>query len=201
MIFSLAVWTMVIAVFFRAAVFFANKVFLPTPVRSQPSIDLPADFLKETSTIEAPAIEASAIKISTETNPFAKPAGTASVSVNTDSNPYAAPQSYGTPAKSGSATKFAIPEPNFGKACGIVLLHFLASGVINVMFSMAPIEPMFGIISLIAVGFIAAMLIYAAMLPTTLGKAAVVYLFQLLLMIVVAGGLIGLFAVILAFTG
>ena len=159
------------AVFLRGGVWLANKVFSPVPRPLQPPIDLPSDFLEE----EKP----------TSGNPFAKPMGSTSVRTTTDSNPYAAPQSYGSLAKVPNTTPKAIPEPNFGKACGINFILFLIAFGFN--FVVASLGGLIAaqIIGLIF-GFFVAVLIYGAMLPTTPGKAAVVYLFQLLLIFAVA---------------
>jgi len=97
----------------------------------------------------------------------------------TDINPYAAPQNYGSPVKANGTIGLAIPEPSFGKACGIVFLHSFALLVINILFGMmglgAPIDSLVGIL----VGFVLAVFLYGAMLPTTPGRAAVIYLFQI----------------------
>jgi len=68
-----------------------------------------------------------AIKLSDKEQPVGETFINASVAKN--ANPYAAPAS--PSAKLSQVNTAAIPEPNMGKACGIVLVHALIAGMIN----------------------------------------------------------------------
>lgn len=175
MILLLVVTTLTAATLLRAAISLTNNAFNRLPSDSkQPKLDTTTNLSPDS---ENPANE----------NPFAKPPGAESIETSSDSNPYAAPTKYGTPAIANTATTDVIPVPKYSKACMIVLFHGLTAGFINSMVkstaaSVSGGEPQI-FLSLI-VGFMVAIILYRWMLSTTVGKAAVIYIFQVLLLCV-----------------
>ena len=110
------------------------------------------------------------------------------VPVVKDSTPYSAPaSSLATPSQ---ITTTAIPEPSMGKACGIVLVQALVSGLVNFVLALLlqNIGPTGEGVVLLA-SFLVAVAIYSAMLPTTFGKASLVYVFQILIAVAIAIGI------------
>lgn len=105
--------------------------------------------------------------------------------VTKDLNPYSAPASYAAPLNPLSTT--VVPEPGRVKACGIVLAHVLNSGLIHIVF--------IRLMATLLVGFLVAPILYRFLLPTTFGKAAIVYVFQVLIALVIGIGL-GTFALL-----
>jgi hypothetical protein len=106
------------------------------------------------------------------------------------SNPYATP---GTVTIEGdlSGGVDPIPEPTFGSACGIVLatgiLTFVVAFVVNFLGSAGMVDPLLLQAISQVIGFGIAIIVNKSMLPTSLGRAALVYLMQIVLAIVVAG--------------
>lgn len=103
-----------------------------------------------------------------------------------ESNPFATPMTR-TIAVDPSVG-YGIPEPTFGRACLIVFVNGLVAFGIGIILGFVgaavggqvPIRLVSQIL-----GIVVAIVVYQAMLPTTLGRAALVWLFQLLIVIAV----------------
>lgn len=100
-----------------------------------------------------------------------------------ESNPFATPMTR-TIAVDSSAG-YGIPEPTFGRACLIVFVNGLVAFGIGIVLGFLGVAAGAGpgeirLISQI-LGIVVAILVYQAMLPTTIGRAALVWLFQLLI--------------------
>jgi len=101
-----------------------------------------------------------------------------------NSNPYASPASYTAPPR--DVVTYAIPEPAFGKATGIVLIQSLVAGVINFVAAVLLERHVDGSIIFVAilfVNFLVASIVYTLMLPTSYGKAVLVCMFQALVIL------------------
>lgn len=184
---GLAIGALIGGVLLRAAIALANKVFKPERLTSDTQRPLEAnlgnryesqpnfDSLGDQQLNDTPV----------SSNPYAGPSNQNSSNTPSDSNPYTAPINYGTPAKAARRnTKLAIPEPAYSHACGITLVQGLVSSLINfVVLGVAPME--IGPILSIGTGFVVAVFVYGLMLPTTAGKAVVIYLFQILIVIAI----------------
>ena len=124
------------------------------------------------------------------------PAGTEPSSEVIDvSNPYSSPSQ---PSQTVETLVGAIPEPGFGRACLIVLIASIIGFVINFLVGFqGNVLPQAAVMSLtLLVGFLVSTLIYKWMLPTTLPRAALVYLFQILIILAIAlmiGGILLVF--------
>jgi len=102
-----------------------------------------------------------------------------------DGNPFASPTT-STPRQfeaPGQIVTQAVPQPNFGRALTITLLHTLIGFGINTAFAIA-LGDSYSLVQ-IAVGAVVATILYSQMLPTTAGRALLVYFFQLLIMIAI----------------
>ena len=103
------------------------------------------------------------------------------------SNPYGV-GSYGV--ASGGSYEDAIPEPSFGKACGIVLANlvvgFVAGLFVGFAIAAAGLPAALAGVVNFGVGFGISVLLYQAMLPTTTGRAAFVGVCQYLIMLLIA---------------
>jgi len=100
-----------------------------------------------------------------------------------ESNPFATPttRTIAVDASVGNG----IPEPTFGRACLIVFVNGLVAFGIGIILGFIGVAAGMGqgeirLVSQI-LGIVVAIVVYQAMLPTTLGRAALVWLFQLLI--------------------
>jgi hypothetical protein len=109
-----------------------------------------------------------------------------------------------------------VPEPEILKAMGIVLVIGLVNAAVNFCLSLGlggaggagprarGADPtgglLAGLISL-PIDFLIGSALLSAMLPTTFGKAALVYLIQLALSLVIIGGIVLLFLLAILVTG
>jgi len=152
---ALGIYSVLGAVFLRAAVAVCNKL-LPAA---------PSEVLPELAPVEKPQ---------TELAPVAQ-----QVAQETD-NPYATPQA--TEVLAAPAAALAIPEPSYGKACGIcaiaVVLNFMALGGLGMFVGTSgqggfATEWLVGLIVLVGAFFIFTGLL-KVMLPTSLGRSALV---------------------------
>jgi len=171
------------ALLLRAAVSLANKVLGPVGPPAMPESGLPisSDGFKPQASDESP--------FAIQTQMPAEPS-------DLDGNPFATPAVAATGAiPSAPGTRNAIKEPDFGKAMGIVFLSGVATGILNFLFGLISsevrVEPILVIPLNLVLGVLITIFIYAGMLPTTFGKAALVYLFYVLIAIAVAGGIFG----------
>ena len=105
----------------------------------------------------------------------------------------------------GVRQRTAIPEPDFGRAC---LIALVATGIGFVLNLVAGIVS--GIVGLpqflvsllnLVIGYVVAAKVYESMLPTTFGRASLVYVFQVLITIVIAVGIVGLIVAVGAVAG
>lgn len=104
-----------------------------------------------------------------------------------ESNPFAAPLTR-TIAVDPSVG-YGIPQPTFGRACLIVFVHGLVwfgiGTVAGLLEGVAGIgEDEIQLVSLV-LGIAVAIFVYQVMLPTTIDRAALVWLFQLLIIIAI----------------
>ncbi len=104
-----------------------------------------------------------------------------------ESNPFATPMTR-TIAVDPSAG-YGIPEPTFGRACLIVFVNGLVAFGIGIILGFLGVAAGVGqgeirLLSQI-LGIVVAIVVYQAMLPTTIGRAALVWLFQLLIVFAV----------------
>ena len=161
------------AVFLRASISLANKVFSP-----------------EVSGYRPP--------------PRQLPSDNISSAMPDPSNPYAAPSTPMAPAYGGTFRP-AIPEPSFGKAMGIVAVAGIVGGVINIVIGLvlqgSPELALVGGFANLLVGFLVSSTVYSMMLPTSFGRAALVYLFTILIVIAIAVVVGGMFLGIGLLTG
>ena len=161
--------SLLVTVVLRAAVFLANKFLKPKPVASQrQQIDLPADFLAEQKPAEA---RSRSVDMASNTNPYAtlRNANSTKTKKANKAN------------KANKAKLLAIPEPSFGRAWAITCVQSVAILVVVALFCQAPISRLVVSVGGIVFGFVITMLVYASMLPTTGGRAVVVFVLQLLL--------------------
>lgn len=104
-----------------------------------------------------------------------------------ESNPFATPMTR-TIAVDPSVG-FGIPEPTFGRACLIVFVNGLVAFGIGIVLGL--IGGGVGVgqreIQVVAqfLGIVVSIVVYQAMLPTTIGRAALVWLFQLLIILAI----------------
>jgi len=133
-----------------------------------------------------------AIELSDKEQPVGETFINAPVAKN--ANPYAAPAS--PSAKLSQANTAAIPEPNMGKACGIVLVHALIAGMINFFVYLLLQDSLAASLANLILGFLLATSVYSAMLPTTFGRAALVYVFQMLIALAIGIGIAAIVYVI-----
>jgi hypothetical protein len=105
-----------------------------------------------------------------------------------ESNPFAQPMTR-TIAVDPSVGS-GIPEPTFGRACLIVFVNGLVAFGLGIVMGLiggnAGADQ--GTIRLLSqiLGIVVAIVVYQAMLPTTIGRAALVWLFQLLIIFAIA---------------
>ena len=181
---GLVIASLISGVFLRAAVALANKVFVPDPANLRQ--EFPPSQERETEPNFDSLVDLEPDAVPPNSNPFAGSNTPTSTKSSTNNNPYAAPTHYGSPQTKASLTaKLAIPEPTYGHACGISFVQGLVSNALNfALLLVAPIQ--LAPFASIGLTFVVATFVYGLMLPTSAPRAFVIYLFQILIMIVVA---------------
>lgn len=184
------------AVLLRAAVSLANKVLgpvaIPNSAGTGPAI-APPGIEPQTSQPNTPA-SGNPFAIQTESGALPSSQGTTPAG-----NPYATPAVASTSAiPSGPPTRTAIKEPGFGLAIGTVFVSGLVTGVLNFLIGFASreagLDPLIGGVCSFLIGILITIAIYAGMLSTSFGKAALVYLFYVLIAVAIG---IGIAAIVL----
>lgn len=151
--------SVMLAVLLRASISISNKILPPS-----------TSHFEETRTEFSP--------------PPSTPTSTPNIAPD-DGNPFASPTT-STPRQfeaPGQIVTHAVPQPNFGRALTITLLYTLIGFGINTAFAIA-LGDSYSLVQ-IAVGAVVATLLYSKMLPTTAGRALLVYFFQMLIMIAI----------------
>ncbi|MBL8811720.1 MAG: hypothetical protein JNM43_16240 [Planctomycetaceae bacterium] len=99
-----------------------------------------------------------------------------------ESNPFAVPQVQTIAADVSLGT--GVPTPDFGRACLIVFVNGLANFAVGVVLGLVMGGGEARILSqLLGIGV--SIFVYQNMLPTTLGRAALVWLFQFLIVVAI----------------
>ena len=116
-------------------------------------------------------------------------------------NPYASPAVNAMPVAPSPQLQKAIREPSFGHAIGIVFLQLIATTMVNFAIGLAIPGESTGAILAFVLGFFITTGIYAGMLPTSYGKAFLVYVFVLSISFVVVLGILAVIVGISALFG
>lgn len=114
-----------------------------------------------------------------------------------DSNPFAPPATPSIAIDISRSATEGVPEPRFGSACVIVLaaglLSVIAGSLIGLLGSLGKSSTLMIQFNSQVVSFGVAVLVYKTMLPTSAGRAALVYVTQAIIAILVAVVVVGVF--------
>ncbi len=128
--------------------------------------------------------------------PSAAEFGSISDSSVGESNPFAAPTTQSL-ANSRTGAVDGIREPDFLPACGIVfvstLLSMVAGGIIGTIGRLGHVKPTMNQLNSQIVGIGITLLIYKIMLPTSVGRAILLLVLQILIGIVITVVVLGIF--------
>ncbi|HQX50439.1 MAG TPA: hypothetical protein PLR25_11050 [Planctomycetaceae bacterium] len=113
-----------------------------------------------------------------------------------ESNPFSAPTTQSIAASRTGAVD-GIRQPNFLGACGIVfvstLLSMVAGGIVGTIGRLGHVKPTMNQLNSQIVGIGITLLIYKIMLPTSVGRAVLLFVLQVLIGIVIAVVVLGIF--------
>lgn len=138
------------------------------------------------------------IQVVQDATDYHSPLAASDESLADESNPYASPLGDLAPEQTGSTP--ALPVPSMVYASGIILVQALLTGMWRVLID-GIVDPPASMAIVVAVGnlfigFLIASAVYRTMLPTSFGKAMLVYLINILLITVIAvvvGGVVFVF--------